>query len=90
MRFYSSGGTILGMVLHETAVIVVAGIAVGLPTACIASSLPQDAVVRAVAARSVEHWAVPFVATLLVTMIAGYIPARRASRVDPMVTLRCK
>jgi ABC-type antimicrobial peptide transport system permease subunit len=73
--------------LRETAVIVLAGIAVGLPTAWIASSLLKT---RLFGLTPHDPWSIGLsvVATLLVTMLAGYIPARRASRVDPMVALR--
>jgi ABC-type antimicrobial peptide transport system permease subunit len=89
MALGAERGSILGMVLRETAVIVVAGIAVGAPASWLASSLlktrlfgltPHDPLSIGLAVA----------ATLLVTMIAGYIPARRASRVDPMVALRCE
>jgi predicted permease len=78
---------ILSMMLRETAVIVLAGIAVGLPTAWIASSLLKT---RLFGLTPHDPWSIGLsvVATLLVTMLAGYIPARRASRVDPMVALR--
>jgi ABC-type antimicrobial peptide transport system permease subunit len=74
-------------VLRETAMIVLAGIAVGLPTAWIASSLLKT---RLFELTPHDPWSIGLsvAATLLVTMIAGYIPARRASRVDPMVALR--
>lgn len=78
---------ILGMVLRETAAIVVTGIAVGVPAAWIASSLLKT---RLFGLTPHDPWSIGIsvAATLLVTMIAGYIPARRASRVDPMVALR--
>ncbi|MGZ4866712.1 MAG: ADOP family duplicated permease [Candidatus Angelobacter sp.] len=79
--------TILGMVLRETVVIVMAGIAVGLPAAWITSNLLKT---RLFGLTPHDPWSIALsvAATLLVTMIAGYIPARRASRVDPMVALR--
>ena len=87
MALGAERGAILGMVLRETAMIVLAGIAVGLPAAWIASSLLKT---RLFGLTPHDPWSIGLsvVATLLVTMLAGYIPARRASRVDPMVALR--
>lgn len=78
---------ILGMVLRETAMIVVAGIAVGLPAAWASTRLLKT---RLFGLSPHDPWsiALAIAATLIVTAIAGYIPARRASRVDPMVALR--
>jgi putative ABC transport system permease protein len=87
MALGAERGAILGMVLRETAAIVVAGIVVGVPAAWIASSLLKT---RLFGLTPHDPWSIGLsvAATLLVTMIAGYIPARRASRVDPMVALR--
>jgi predicted permease len=80
-------GKILGMVLRETAIIVVAGIAVGLPAALLTTSLLKA---RLFGLSPHDPWSIALasLSTLVVTAIAGYIPARRASRVDPMVALR--
>jgi len=87
MALGAERGTILGMVLRETAMIVLAGIAVGVPAAWSASSLLKT---RLFGLTPHDPWSIGLsvAATLLVTMLAGYIPARRASRVDPMVALR--
>jgi predicted permease len=87
MALGAERGAILGMVLRETAAIVLAGIAVGVPAAWIASNLLKT---RLFGLTPHDPWSIGLAvaATLLVTMLAGYIPARRASRVDPMVALR--
>jgi predicted permease len=87
MALGAERGAILGMVLRETASIVLAGIAVGVPAAWIASNLLKS---RLFGLTPHDPWSIGLAvgATLAVTMIAGYIPARRASRVDPMVALR--
>jgi ABC-type antimicrobial peptide transport system permease subunit len=78
---------ILSMVMRETAFIVLAGIAAGLPAAWIASNLLKT---RLFGLTPHDPWSVALAVagTLAVTALAGYIPARRASRVDPMVALR--
>jgi putative ABC transport system permease protein len=87
MALGAGRASILGMVLRETAFVVVAGVAVGLPAAWTATGLlkarlfglgPHDPVSILLAV----------VATLVVTALAGFVPARRASQVDPMVALR--
>jgi predicted permease len=78
---------VLGMVMRETVFLTAMGIAIGIPVALATSRLvssqlygvkPTDPLTIALAA---------FVMTC-VGGLAGYLPARRASRVDPMVALR--
>jgi ABC-type antimicrobial peptide transport system permease subunit len=79
--------TILNMVMRETVLIVLAGVAAGLPAAWAASGLLKT---RLFGMSPHDPWSIAMAvaATLAVTAVAGYIPARRASRVDPMVALR--
>jgi len=87
MALGAGRSSILSMVLRETAVIVLAGIAVGLPAAWAATGLLKS---RLFGLSPHDPWsiALAIAATLLVTALAGFVPARRASRVDPMVALR--
>jgi macrolide transport system ATP-binding/permease protein len=80
-------GEILGMVLRETLALVAIGVALGVLAALEASRLvasflfglkPNDPLTIAAAA----------LLMVAAAAFAGYVPARRASRVDPMVALR--
>ena len=80
-------GTVIGMVLKEVALLALVGIALGVPAALGLSQLvrsqlfgisPADPLTICVAA----------VTLALVALLAGYIPARRASRVQPVLALR--
>ena len=78
---------VLGLVVRETMLLVVGGVAIGGAAALAAGRLvssqlfgiePTDATTLVAA-----------VATLIVVAaVAGFLPARRATRVDPMVALR--
>lgn len=87
MALGAGRSSILSMVLRETAIIVLAGIAVGLPVAWATTGLLKT---RLFGLTPHDPWsiALAITATLVVTAIAGFVPARRASRVDPMVALR--
>lgn len=89
MALGAGRSTVIWMVLREVCVLAAIGLAIAIPTALATSRLvesflfamkPNDPQVMTLAA-----------ATLLAaTLAAGYGPARRASRVDPMVALRCE
>jgi len=77
------------LILREAVVLVIVGVLVGLPmifgVTRLASTLlfgltPTDPLSLVLAA----------LAMLCVALVAGYLPSRRATRVDPMVTLRCE
>src|SRR3989454_5017500 len=87
MALGASGTSVIGMVLGETLRIVAIGITIGLPCALALGRLissPLDGLTAA------DPTAIA-IATLIIltaTALAGYVPARRASQNDPMVSLR--
>jgi predicted permease len=87
MALGAKGGNIAWMVLRETLVLVVCGLAIGVPAALLSARLiatqlfglsPTDPLTLIGAA----------VVLTVVALLAGYVPARRASRVDPLTALR--
>jgi ABC-type antimicrobial peptide transport system permease subunit len=81
-------GDIIKMIMREAAILLLAGLIVGTALALAGAN----------AARSLLYGLQPhdpitlLMAAILLTAIAAaasYLPARRASRVDPMVALRC-
>ncbi|HXI43749.1 MAG TPA: ABC transporter permease, partial [Bryobacteraceae bacterium] len=79
--------SVVRMVLREVLVLAAAGLAIGMATALVTSKFiasllygmkPNDPLALSLA-----------VATLLgAVLLAGYLPARKASRIDPMIALR--
>jgi putative ABC transport system permease protein len=83
----ASSGAILRMVLRETLLLAFAGLALGVPSALAASRLVGH-MLFGVSANDPATLAVVAVTLAAVAALAGYVPARRAMRVDPMVALR--
>jgi len=82
-------GNVQWLILRETLLMVLIGVIIGLPIAIFAARLisnllfglqPTDPVTMAVSALILTA----------VASFAGYLPARKASRIDPMVALRCE
>lgn len=76
-------------VMREIAVLIFAGIAIGVPVTLGASRLVRDLLYGLGGTDPVSLAAAVMVLCVAV-MMAGYLPARRASRIDPMVALRCE
>lgn len=89
MALGAGRGHVLSLVLREVLVLVGIGVAVGVPAALALTRLarsmlygvePHDPMTLAGAVLLMAGFAA----------LAGYLPARRAARVDPMVALRCE
>ena len=79
--------SILWMVLRETLILVIAGIGIGVPVALASARLVSTQLYGLSAADPLTLSAA-VVLLITVAALAGYLPARRASLVDPMVALR--
>ncbi|MGB0034826.1 MAG: ABC transporter permease [Candidatus Acidiferrales bacterium] len=87
MALGAQSGNVLWLVLRESLLLVGVGVAIGLPAVIGAAKLISSLLFGLTPADPVAL----VLATLLmfaVAALAGYIPARRASRIDPMVALR--
>jgi predicted permease len=79
--------TVLWMVLKEVAVLALIGVAIGLPSGYGLGRL-VEAQLFGMNARDPLTFVAATATLLLAAFLAGYLPAARATRVDPMVALR--
>jgi len=80
---------IMRLVLADAAGIAIAGILIGFALAFAAIRYASHAIVPLPDADAVTFVAVPLV-LILVVLLACYLPARRAARVDPLTVLRAQ
>jgi ABC-type antimicrobial peptide transport system permease subunit len=78
---------VLWLVLRETLTLVIAGVAVGLPAALAATRLVSS-ILFGLTLTDPVTFSMATCVLIAVGAFAGYLPARRASRVNPMVALR--
>jgi ABC-type antimicrobial peptide transport system permease subunit len=76
------------MVLRQGAVIGVAGIAAGLIAGLAASIAIKSMVVFSFGSVGFKPFLAIAVLLLCATLLGAYVPARRASQIDPMLALR--
>ena len=78
---------VLWMVMRESLMLVAVGVAIGIPAALAASRLVSS-VLYGLKATDPITIAMSALVMIAVAALAGYLPAQRAARVDPMVALR--
>jgi predicted permease len=77
---------VLRLVMRESMILVLAGVAIGMGLAIAAGRLVTS-LLFGLAATDAITMTLAMTVMVLVSAVAGYLPARRASRVDPMVAL---
>ena len=87
MALGAGRGVVIWMVLREVCVLAAIGLAIGVPTALGTSRLVESFLFEM---KPNDPRALALAAAILLSaaLVAGYGPARRASRVDPMIALR--
>jgi ABC-type antimicrobial peptide transport system permease subunit len=87
MALGADPGTVVRMVLRETAVLIAIGLAAGVPATLACARLIQSKLFGLKPADPVTLAGAVGIMSV-VAIASGYLPARRASRVDPLVALR--
>jgi predicted permease len=80
--------TLLWMVLRESLVLLALGLAIGLPLTLVSTRLIREQLFG-LSATDPMTFALAIVVVAAMTLLAAWLPARRATKVDPMVALRC-
>jgi predicted permease len=87
MALGAQRGSVLKMILQEAGILVLIGVVIGIPSAILTSRLFSSMLFGLKGTDPVSMLLV--IAVLLtITLLASYIPARRATKVDPMIALR--
>ena len=78
---------VVGLIVRETSRPVLVGLAIGIVGAAAAAQLMRAILFGVSTVDPVSFVGVSFL-FFLIAMLAAYVPARRAARVDPIVALR--
>ncbi len=77
----------MGLVLRKTGVLVAVGVTIGIPLSLAAAGLVR-AQLFGLTPADARTFAGAMTLIMAVAAIAGYLPARRAARIDPVVAIR--
>jgi ABC-type antimicrobial peptide transport system permease subunit len=89
MALGAKRGDVLRLVMREGLAPVLIGVALGLPAALLGARLITSLLFGLTPADPLTVCAATIL-LLAIAGLAGYLPARKASRVDPMTALRCE
>jgi len=87
MALGAQRGTVVWMVLRQAFVLAVVGLAIGVPTALTISRFVES-FLFGVKPNSADTLVLAVVVLLSAVLVAGYLPATKASRIDPMTAVR--
>ncbi|MGA2113621.1 MAG: ABC transporter permease [Bryobacteraceae bacterium] len=87
MALGAQRGAVARLVLRETGILIAVGLAIGVPASLAAARLVRSTLFGLQPADPVTL-ACALGVMVLVAAVAGYLPAHRASRVDPLIALR--
>jgi predicted permease len=87
MALGAERGTVTRMILRETAILILIGLAIGVPASLACARFVQSKLFGLKAADPVTLAAALGI-MIVVAVASGYLPARRASKVDPLIALR--
>jgi len=89
MALGADRGDVRWMIVRQSLVVAACGLAFGILASVVATNLLRTLLFN-VGPRDVATLALSAVVILIVAAVAGYLPARRASRVDPLIALRAE
>lgn len=78
---------VLSLVVRQGMALALSGVMIGLAAAFLLTRLIRSLLFGVDATDPITFAAIPLL-LLLITLLATYIPAQRATRIDPMVSLR--
>jgi putative ABC transport system permease protein len=87
MAIGAESGDIRKLIVKEVGSMLILGVVVGLPLAYLLARL-SESLLFGVTANNPLIYTVGLVLIAVVAVVACYVPARRATRVDPLVALR--